>query len=211
MCFSATASFVASGALATAGVATLAKVHDKKAIPFAMIPLLFGVQQAIEGFVWVSFGTTEFNFVTTYAYSLFSHVFWPIFLPIAVFLMETDTNHRRILKGFIGVGFFTGLYLLYSITVEPVTSSIVNHSIAYDSPHLYPTITLVIYLFATCGSCFMSSHKLVRILGALIFVSFLIAGWIYAESFLSVWCFFAALLSMVVYVHVWKTEKYNII
>lgn len=202
MCFSATASFIAGGALSATGAVTLSKAKSKKEIPFAAIPLLFGVQQTIEGVVWLSFGSVSLNAVMTYAYSLFSHVLWPIFLPISVFVMETDPAHRKILRGFIAVGLLTGLYLLYSIIVEPVTSSIVNHSIAYGSPHLYPTVSLILYLFATCGSCFVSSHRIVRILGVAIFVAFLVAGWFYTETFFSVWCFFAAILSVIVFAQI---------
>ena len=55
MCFSATASFVASGALSALGVATLRATQRKAEIPFATIPLLFGIQQFVEGVLWLSF------------------------------------------------------------------------------------------------------------------------------------------------------------
>jgi len=44
MCFSATASFVAGSALSAVGVATVKKAKRKTEIPFALIPLLFGVR-----------------------------------------------------------------------------------------------------------------------------------------------------------------------
>jgi hypothetical protein len=56
MCFSPTASFVAGVAISTVGVATLKNVKNKREIPFALVPLIFGIQQIIEGFVWLSFG-----------------------------------------------------------------------------------------------------------------------------------------------------------
>jgi len=55
MCFSATASFIAGVSLLVLGVATVKKAKRKAEIPFAMIPLLFGVQQIIEGMLWLSF------------------------------------------------------------------------------------------------------------------------------------------------------------
>ena len=54
MCFSASASFVASAALLTGGVATLKQTTNNGQIPFASIPLLFGAQQLMEGFLWLS-------------------------------------------------------------------------------------------------------------------------------------------------------------
>ena len=55
MCFSAPASFIAGTALTSIGVAALRQTKTGSEIPFAMIPLLFGVQQLIEGVIWLTF------------------------------------------------------------------------------------------------------------------------------------------------------------
>jgi branched-subunit amino acid permease len=55
MCLSATASFIAGVSLSVLGVATVKKAERKAEIPFAMIPLLFGTQQIVEGMLWLSF------------------------------------------------------------------------------------------------------------------------------------------------------------
>ena len=201
MCFSAAASFAAGGALSVAGGLTIAQVKKKTELPFASIPLLFGIQQVIEGAVWVSFGFPVVNTVATYAYSMFSHVLWPIFVPISVLLMETEPIRKKILSLFSFLGLAVGGYLLYFIIVDPVTAHIVNNSIAYHSPHLYTYLIMALYLVATCGSCFVSSHKIINVFGVVLFVSFAIAAWFYTETFFSVWCFFAAVLSIIVYWH----------
>jgi hypothetical protein len=51
MCFSATASFVAGSALSAVGAVTITKAKRKAEIPFATIPLLFGIQQLTEGLI----------------------------------------------------------------------------------------------------------------------------------------------------------------
>ncbi len=199
MCFSAAASFAAGGALSVAGGLTLAKVKTKSELPFASIPILFGIQQAIEGAVWVSFGSPILNTIATYAYSMFSHVLWPIFVPFSVLMIETDPIRKKILHLFSFAGLAVGIYLLYFIIAEPVTAHIVNNSIAYHSPHLYVYLVMALYLVATCGSCLVSSHKIINIFGVVLFVSFAIAAWFFTETFLSVWCFFAAILSAIIY------------
>jgi len=55
MCFSATASFVAGTSLSAIGVATIRKAERRSELPFAMIPLLFGIQQLVEGIIWLTF------------------------------------------------------------------------------------------------------------------------------------------------------------
>lgn len=182
----------------------MAQAKDKRSLPFASIPLLFGIQQAIEGVVWISFGSAFWNTLSTYAYSMFSHVLWPVFVPISVLLLETDPVRKKILTMFSVVGSAVGVYLLYFLVTDPVTAHVVNNSIAYHSPHLYVLPTILLYLIATCGSCLVSSHKLVRIFGAVLLVSFGIAAWFYTETFFSVWCFFAAVLSVFVYWHLKK-------
>ena len=201
MCFSASASFITGGALSAAGVVTLSESKRKGEKLFAAFPLLFGIQQIIEGFVWISFATPALNAVSVYAYSLFSHVLWPVVTPIAVLLIEKDEARRRILRGIAFVGFVVGSYLFYSISTESVTAQIVEDSIAYRSDHLYPVMILLLYLTATCGSCLVSSHKTVRVFGAVLLGSFAIALWLFFATFFSVWCFFAAILSAIVHWH----------
>lgn len=199
MCFSATASFIAGGALSATGVLTISKAKTKAELPFASIPLLFGIQQLIEGVVWLSFGNAAFNIVATYSYSLFSHVLWPILVPFSVLLLETNPARKKILWVFSIIGSTVGLYLLYFIVTEPITSKIVNNSIAYSSPHLFLYPMLFFYLLATCGSCFFSSHRIINLFGIVTFISAAVSAWFFAETFLSVWCFFAAVLSVLVY------------
>lgn len=199
MCFSAAASLAAGGTLSVVGGLTLAKVKNKSELPFASIPLLFGIQQAIEGAVWLSFGSPVLNTIATYAYSMFSHVLWPVFVPFAVLMIEKDPVRKKILRLFSFVGLAVGLYLLYFLLVDPITAHIVNNSIAYQSPHLYAYLMMSLYLIATCGSCLVSSHKVIRIFGSVLFISFAIAAWFFIETFLSVWCFFSAILSIIVY------------
>ena len=91
MCFSAPASFIAGAALSATGVATIRMTSRRAQRPFAAIPLLFGIQQIVEGMIWLSFGDASPvpNATLTFAYSLFSHVLWPIYMPYAVGRLET--------------------------------------------------------------------------------------------------------------------------
>ena len=58
MCFSATASFSAGTLLIGVGTLTLRSAlaaRQRRALPFAAIPMLFAAQQLIEGVAWVVF------------------------------------------------------------------------------------------------------------------------------------------------------------
>src|SRR3989338_11477853 len=209
MCFSASASFIAGSALSAVGVVTLKKAKRKAEIPFAMIPLLFGIQQITEGFVWLSFrlDTSWFNTIMTYTYSLFSHVLWPIFVPISVGLLETVSWRKKVLLLFKFMGIAVGLYLLYFLVKFSITSRVINESIVYNSPHFYIIPVLIFYFAATCISSLFSSHKIINIFGIIALLSAAVAYGFYAESFISVWCFFAAILSVIILLYFYYYNK----
>ena len=145
MCFSATASFIAGVSLLVLGVATVKKAKRKAEIPFAMIPLLFGVQQIIEGMLWLSFrfDAPLLNVIMTYVFTLFSHVLWPIFVPFSIGLMETVAWRKKVISAFQITGIAVGLYHLYVIVKFPVTSEVIvilqqdNFSICLPTHRLY--------------------------------------------------------------------------
>jgi hypothetical protein len=202
MCFSATASFTAGVSLSVLGVATLKMAERKAEIPFAMIPLLFGVQQIIEGMLWLSFrfDAPLLNVAMTYAFTLFSHVLWPVFVPFSIGLVETVAWRKKVILAFQFIGIAVGLYLLYWVVKFPVTSEVDEH-IVYVSPHFYKVPVMVLYLAATCVGSFFSSHKIINIFGVLALLLFMVAYWIHTVAFFSIWCFFAAILSAVIYLH----------
>lgn len=168
---------------------------------FAAIPLLFGIQQFAEGVIWLSFGNEVLLTIMTIVFLLFSHVIWPTLLPTSVFLME-GSRWRRIAIGIcMGIGGVVSLYFLYYLFTEHVQATVVNRCIAYVSPHFFKTFVLSPYTAATCASCLFSSHRMVQIFGLVAFLSAVVAFNFYQENFVSVWCFFGAVLSVIIYVH----------
>jgi hypothetical protein len=202
MCFSATASFIAGTALSVLGVATLRATRRKVEIPFAAIPLVFGIQQIVEGVLWLSFrfDAPQLNVAMTYLFSIFSHVLWPMFVPFSIGLLETVPWRRKAIWGFQGVGLLVGLYLLTMIVKFPVTA-VAAANIVYISPHFYNIPVMLLYLAATCVGCFFSSDATIRLFGALALFLFALAYGFFSVALFSVWCFFAAVLSSIIYVH----------
>ena len=202
MCFSATASFIAGISLSTLGVVTLKKVRRKKEIPFAMIPLLFGIQQLLEGILWLSFryDAILLNATMTYTFTLYSHVLWPMFVPFSIGVLETVVWRKKVIAVFQLIGVSVGLYLLYLTIKFPVTS-MVDKNIVYVSPHFYQIPVMMLYLAATSVSPLFSSYKLINIFGMLALLFFIVAYWFYTVAFFSVWCFFAAILSVIIYIY----------
>lgn len=194
------ASLAAGGFLLGVGTMTVKAARRPSEVPFAAIPLLFAIQQLSEGLVWWSFAhdAPVLNVVMTQFFSFFSHVLWPAYVPWAVLLLEPPGGRSRLLKLTAIAGMGVGLYLLYSMFEYPITSRPTGGHVEYVSPHFFAAVTMTGYLLATTVSPLLSNEGVVRIFGALALISFLLAYLIFARWFISVWCFFAAILSVVV-------------
>ena len=203
MCFSATASFTAGTVLLGLGTLTLKSARRPRELPFAAIPLLFAIQQLSEGVIWLTFSyeAPQVNAVMTHVYSFFSHVLWPVYVPVAVLLIEPPGWRRRALLVFVAAGVAVGAYLLYILVAFPVVSRPTGQHVEYVSPHFFALAAMTLYLMSTTLSPLLSTHRIVKVFGVLALASFAAAYFFYATWFISVWCFFAALLSAVVYLH----------
>ena len=204
MCFSATASFSAGALLLGLGTLTLKSARRPRELPFAAIPLLFAIQQLSEGVIWLTFSDDAplLSAVMTHVYSFFSHVLWPVYVPMAVLLIEPPGWRRQALLAFVAAGVAVGAYLLYVLAAFPVVSRPTGQHIEYVSPHFFAAVAMTLYLLSTTVSLLLSTHRTVKVFGVLALLSFAAAYYFYATWFISVWCFFAALLSAVVYLHI---------
>ena len=203
MCFSATASFSAGALLLGIGTLTLKSATRPRDFMLAAIPLLFATQQLIEGVIWLTFRYEAplANSLMTHFYSFFSHVLWPAYVPVAVLLSEPSCKRRRALLPLVAAGVAVGTYLLYILIAYPVFSRPTGQHIEYVSPHFFAAAAMTLYLASTTVSPLLSTYLTVKAFGVLALSSFGVAYLLYATWFISVWCFFAALLSAVIYLH----------
>lgn len=151
MCFSATASFSAGAVLLGIGALTLKAADRPREWALAAIPLLFAIQQLSEGVIWLTFSyeAPGVNTFMTHLYSLFSHVLWPAYVPMAVLLIEPPGRRWRGLLGLSVVGVAVGGYLLYFLFAFPVIALPTGQHIEYVSPHFFAAATMSLYLVAT--------------------------------------------------------------
>ncbi|MCW1382948.1 hypothetical protein OLX02_08935 [Novosphingobium sp. KCTC 2891] len=202
ICFSATASFTSGIALIAIGAVTMLRTREPQEVPLAAIPGIFGVQQLVEGCLWLGLpGQPPTSDRLAMTYLLFSHVLWPFFVPLAIWLIEPSARHRRRIAWGMAAGAATSMFFLVILLSEPVSATIEGLHIRYHLPHPHENIAFAFYAAATCLSPLLSSLKTARMLGVLIAASMVASYLIYAMWFASVWCFFAALVSSVVFLH----------
>lgn len=203
MCFSATASFTVAGLTSVAGAACLWKTRRAAEVPLATFPLLFAAQQAIEGLVWVRIGAGELlqSGALVTAFLFFAEVLWPLLVPAAVFAIEPDRRRRFLFGGLFVVAVAVSGYLLYAMSVAPYDVVIQGGSLRYT--HDFPALPGGKVLYAACTTLplLLSSHPWVRLMGGVVMVGLLVSQWFFAQAFISVWCFFAAAASAILYFH----------
>ncbi len=168
---------------------------------FAAIPLLFAVQQAAEGTVWLTLDGSH-SLLNRFAVNVFlgvALVVWPTWLPFALRLVERDPKRRRALGALLGAGAAVATSALLLIVRFPPFAQIRGHSIDYEyaGSHDAPRrlFYLVAYVVPTVLPFFVSTLKMGRLLGVVLVFSLLAAVVVQRDALTSVWCFFAALLS----------------
>lgn len=200
MCFSTTASFVSGGGLSVIGAASLKQARKRDKI-IAVIPLLFGIQQIFEGFQWMALNAQQVAKIPLYGFLFFASVVWPTYIPLTVYLL--DKKRKRITRCFLIMGGGLSLFNLWTLVTNPATAQISNHSIQYIC-----SITTQfswfsgIYLLVTCGTLLISSKSIFRLLGIVSSISVLISYFFYSVTLVSVWCYFAAILSSLIYFYI---------
>ncbi len=203
MCFSAEASFAASGLLAASGIAISRLPKEKNNIPLAMFPAVFATHQFIEGILWLNQDGVLpgiYKQAAVYAYALIAFVLWPILVPFAAYLVETGRRRRTIILLCLAIGLGVGLALLLSFFRHPPTVTTDCCSLVYYVNA--PEWLLAPYLLAVTVPFLACSRRSLVLFGLAIAVSSAVAlVTASAPAFPSVWCFFAAVLSTGLYVH----------
>ncbi len=201
MCFSATASFSAASITAVIGVATLGQVKQARELPLAAIPLLFAFQQAIEGALWLRLPGSGGSTVAALSmcFLVFAKVLWPAYVAPAVLFTEPDVRRRRVLYVIAALGGTIAIYMLQRLIENPPPVPICGQSIDYRGNEKAFSWQSFLYLVCTCVPLLLSSSGAIRRFGAIVVIGFLVSTYVYFTTFISVWCFFAAAGSTLLY------------
>ncbi|MDI1255473.1 MAG: hypothetical protein PSV16_05180 [Flavobacterium sp.] len=205
MCFSATASFGAGIVLTAIGVASIKKVQHRSQFLFAAIPLLFAIQQCSEGILWLTLPYPELQYLqknTTFFFLIFAQIIWPLYVPIAILFLEKEKTRKNIQRVMVGVGVLVSGYLTYCLFTYEVHAEIDCYHIAYiqSYPEKFRIWGGLLYIIATIAPPFFSHIKRMWLLGITVFISYLITTLFYENYLVSVWCFFASVISISVWV-----------
>lgn len=203
MCFSATASFSAAALLSVISVMSIREVWLRRAyrlLPLALVPVLFALQQASEGVIWLLLngGNPEWLPLFTAIFITFAYVVWPTWMGVAFAAFEPESKRRKVLWGLAGTGLWLSALYSHYLLQYGVVATVQEHHVCYASAYLdmHAWFWGVPYLLVTAAPFFISSIFMFKWMGLLLVASCLITVLFWLTAFTSVWCFFAAILSV---------------
>lgn len=203
MCFSVEADVTVGLLLLPVGIATLREVRHVRELPFAAMPLLFAVHQLIEAVVWAGAAgqvSADLQHLAVGAYLVIALVVLPTLMPVAVLLLEPRGARLRVAP-FALLGVVVSAYLGYALLTEPFTVTAYPHALVYDTGLRNGGPGIVLYIAAVIGPSLLSGYRSIIAFGVLNLVGLAVVAVVYAEAFVSLWCVYAACISVLMLVH----------
>ena len=123
----------------------------------------------------------------------------PFLLPLSVFLIEPTKRQRNACSAFVILGGLFALYLNWGLIAYPLQVFEQSHSIVYINVITNTTLVALLYVIATCGALFFSGYRPLVELGWFNLVGLIVVALVKRYAFTSVWCAYAAVVSVMIY------------
>jgi len=204
VCFSAAADLVAGVIVGGAGIDALRHVQDRREVPLAALPVIFGVHQIIETFNWWGLegrAPEHLGTIAMWAYLVIAFGVVPIMVPIAVHAGEPDPGRRGSMVPFVVLGAVVAVVLMSELVAGPVGAEVACRYIAYGVDLGYGGPMTALYVVATCVPLLLSSNRRIVVFGVLNLPVVATLGFLLADGVISLWCAWAALTSLAIVIH----------
>lgn len=205
MCLSAPVSFAASGLLVAGGAFASWKAWtiNWRYVPVALMPVFAGLQQFMEGNVWIGInGADPFTVLWgAMGFIFFTWFMWPIWIPLSVYVLEPPESRRKrifLIFTLIGVVLGIALYVPHVIYPDWIDVAVNQDSLAYEGTmlldYLMPRwMTYTIYLFLIIAPPLMSRYLHMRWFGATIIAVVVVDILFLRYAYISFFCLLAGL------------------
>ena len=205
MCFSPQGDLAAGIVVGAIGVDACRHLrrHNSQLL-LATTPLLLGAHQIDESLVWWSLDgdvSHTVGRVAMWIYLAIALVVVPVLVPLAIWKLEPTTRRKWVIAPFVGLGMVVAGILLATMLRGPVTVQKGSYHLAYSISLRHGILIVGLYVVATCGSLLLSGYRHIVIFGLCNLVVVVILAKLTADGFASLWCFYAALASGAISLH----------
>ncbi len=210
VCFSMTADLVAGTALVPVAALSLREVKHPRELMFALLPALFAAHQFLEVAVWAGLDGDVSAGVANLAMRAYLFIAWPllpIYLPLALLLLDPSRRLRLRTAPFVALGAVVSIYLAYVVLFNPVEVIRHTHGLEYETDVSHPIVWAVLYIVAVIGPELLSGYRSIVAFGAVNLVGLVLVAVFYFQEFASLWCFFAAAASVLILVHMVRRRR----
>ena len=205
MCFSAQADIVGGVVVSAIGVDVLRNVRGRRRhIALAALPLMLGLHQLVEAVVWWGLQGHLSESVGRFAvwlYLLVAFVVLPVFVPVAVMVLEPKGGRRQAMASLVVLGLAVSGVLFAAMIRGPVAATLGDKHIAYSTDLRAGLLVVIAYVIATCGSLLLSSYGDIAIVGIANLLAVAALAKLTIDGFASLWCGWAAVTSGALAIH----------
>jgi hypothetical protein len=209
MCFSPEGDLI--GGLVVTAIGVDACLHLRGRPEYRLIapfPILLGLHQVDETLVWWKLQghvASSVGVVAMWIYLLVAFVVLPVLVPTMVFLLE-PVRRRKVIAPFLALGIVTAAWLLIVMVRGNPSAKLGSYHVAYTIGLQHGVIVIGLYIIATCGSLLASGVRSVVWFGLVNLVAVVVLARLCADGFASLWCFYAALASGAIALHLRLTK-----
>jgi hypothetical protein len=151
----------------------------------AAFPLLLGAHQLTETFVWWGLqGVTPMGLV-----------------PVVIMLLEPTARRKWRIAPFVAIGIGVSAVLFEAMLRHHPTVHLGAYHLSYTIGLKHGIVIIGLYILATCGSLLASGFRDIVYFGLANMVAVVILARLSADGFASLWCFYAALASGAIVLH----------
>jgi hypothetical protein len=205
-----TADLVAGSALVPVAALSLREVRHRREFMFALLPALFAAHQFLEVAVWAGLDGDVPPDIANFAMRAYLFIAWPllpIYVPLAVMLIDPIQRGRLRSAPFVALGAVVSVYLAYVVLLNPVEVIRHEHGLEYDTTVHHPLVWAVLYIIAVIGPELLSGQPSIVAFGVANLVGLSLVAVFYSQEFASLWCFFAAAASVLILLHMIRLRQ----
>jgi hypothetical protein len=205
VCFAPQADLVAGIGVTAIGVDAWRNVRGRSDhLLLATLPIILGVHELVEDFVWWGLQghvPHEAGRVALWAYMVIAFVVLPVFVPLAVLMLEPTTRLRRRMAPFVALGAVVSTVLLVAMLRGPVSAARHPWHLSYSIALPHAVIIVGLYVVAICGALLFSGYRNILLFGLGNLAVVVLLAALTADGFASLWCVYAAISAGAIALH----------
>jgi len=209
MCLSPQVDVVAGLVMSVVAVDAVRHCHSPRLVGLAALPAIFAVHTFTSAVVWLGLqghvSTSSLDTATAF-YLAVAFVLLPVYVPVAILLIEPPGWRRAALVALTAAGAYASFDFLVGL-VSGRASAVACDSYIDFNVVSTSSYSAVLYVAATCGALLLSGQRILFVWGLTNVVVVGALSWGVSRGVPSLWCFWAACTSILIAVFLRRLDR----